>query len=207
MTYLSGSEMLNDVLTMTQDQSAAIRAKALIWLNIAAQKLAVVRPWLFLLKSVSLTPVNNVITKPADYGEFGYINMGTLKSLDSRYRLTPGEQFQVDRSQRGFTLPTGFTEDATTITLHGAGYTSAVTLGYTIEPPAITDSATATVWPAKCRPVFIEALLSAYTKYDMDERFTGQIAISENELSELKSWDNGQKPRTQYSRHGYRRTR
>lgn len=206
MTYLNGSGIITDVLSMTQ-KGATIRPKVLLWLNIAAQKLAVVRPWLFLAKSVTLNPVANVITKPADYGEFSFINLGTVKSLDTRNRLSAGETLQADNSRAGYGYPTGFTEDATTITLHGEGFTAPVTLGYIIEPPVIVDDATATVWPVKCRAVFMEAVLTAYTKYDYDERFTGQIQLGLAELSDLQSWDNGQKPRTQYNRKGYGRTR
>ncbi len=207
MTYLSGTGILDDTTSIIQDNSSAIRVKMLIFCNVVAQKLALVRPWLWLSKSAVVTPVNNIITKPSDYGEFLYLMLGDQKILIPRNKLDAGEVFEADNTNIGIALPTGFTEDATTITLHGAGWTTTATLGYIVEPPPITDSATDTIWPVKCRSVFMKAILDWYYEYDMDERRSTSVQLSQVELSELKKWDNNQKPKTQYSRRGYHRTR
>lgn len=208
MTYLTGAGILNDAVSIITDNSTSTRAKMLVWLNVVAQKLAVVRPWMFLNNgSASLTPVNNVITLPADYGQFQSIAAGTVFFFDCRNQLTPGEAWAMDQSTIGATAPRGYTEGVSAITLHGAAYTGAVTLTYTIEPPAITDTATATAWPAKFRPMFMRAILDYFFEYDMDERSAISYQLSAAELSELKKWDNSMKPRTQRNRHGYRGTR
>jgi hypothetical protein len=206
MTFLTGAGMLDDALSIIQDNSTTMRTKMLRFANVVAQKLAVVRPWLWLNTSVTLVPVNNVITKPANYGAFSYLLFGMSKAFDERNRLDPREAFNADNTQ-GMAYPHGFTEDATTITLHGAGWTDSVTLGYTIEPPAIIDSADSTIWPVKCRPVFMKSILDWYYEYDLDERKTANVQLNMAEISDLKKWDNQQKPKTQNSRHGYHRTR
>ena len=207
MTYLNGSGMLNDALSMIQDNTTTMRTKMLVFINIVAQKLATVRPWLWLTTTATITPVSNVITLPANYGEFKYLNMGTVRTFDERNRLNPGETFQADNTNVGYAYPIGFTEANGTITLHGAGWADPVVLGYVIEPPDITDSATDTIWPVKCRSVFIKSILDWYYEYDMDDRKSGSIQIAAAELSDLKQWDNMQKPKTQNSRHGYHRSR
>lgn len=207
MTFLTGQGMLNDALSIIQDNGTTIRAKMLGYMNMVAQKLATVRTWQFLNTSVSVTPVNNVITKPADFGEISYISGGSAFFFDTRNRLSAGEAVQADRTSAGFNTPVGFTEDNTTITLHGATATGDLVLGYVIEPPAIADSSAVTVWPAKCRSVFARAILDWYYEYDMDERKAVNVPIAASELSELKKWDNSQKPKTQNSRRGYMRSR
>ena len=94
MTYLNGSGMLNDALSMIQDNTTTMRTKMLVFINIVAQKLATVRPWLWLTTTATITPVSNVITLPANYGEFKYLNMGTVRTFDERNRLNPGETFR-----------------------------------------------------------------------------------------------------------------
>lgn len=207
MTFLNGSGIVDDALSIIQDNGTTMRIKFLRFANVVAQKLATVRPWLWLNATATITPVNNVITKPANYGEFSYIRLGAAMIFDNRKRLNPGETFQADNTNIGFAYPVGFTEESGTITLHGAGWTDSVTLGYVIEPPAITDTVTDTAWPVKCRSVFMKAILDWYYEYDMDERKAVNVQLGAAELSELKKWDNGQKPRTLNNRRGYHRTR
>lgn len=207
MSQLTGAGIINDALSMVQDQSPALRAKMLTWLNIAAQQLATIRPWLWLNSAVTITPVNNAITKPADFGQFKYLNLPTFAVYDDRNRLTPGEAFQADNSNAGYAFPVGFTEESNTITLHGASWSVPTTMGYTVEPSTIADTATATIWPVKCRSYFMRRVLDAYYEYDMDDRKGNSDLNQMQEVKELKGWDNNQKPKTQNSRHGYRRTR
>ena len=206
MTFLTGAGILDDAMSMIQDTGTTVRAKLLRFVNVTAQKLAVVRPWLWLNTSATLTPVNNVIVKPADFGEFRFIRFGNVRAFDNRNRLDEGEAWKADNVV-GAAYPIGFTEDNDNIYLHGAGWADSLILGYTIEPPAIADSADATSWPVKCRPTFIKAVLDHYYEYDMDERKAVNVQLGVAELAELKKWDNGQKPRTQNNRHGYHRSR
>lgn len=207
MSLLNGATILNDAQTMIQDQGVPLRAKMLVWLNVAAQELATMRPWLFLKASVTATPVNNQITKPLNYGEFDYLNLPTMAVFDDRNKLTPGEAFQADNTSVGYAFPIGYTEENTTITLHGASWSVPTTLGYIIEPPAITDDITDTVWPSKARSYFMRRILTMYYEMDMDERKQQSDINDMQEVRELKAWDNNQKPKTQNNRHGYRRTR
>jgi len=210
MTFLTGAEIINDALSIIRNNSTPVRVKMLRWLNVQAQKLAIVRTWTFLGNgSASIVPVDNVLTMPADYGQFQSLQSGTALFLDER-NLLPGEAHILDNSFSGLTTPRGYTEgivevtvgDVTTkhpiITLHGATVTDAVLVSYTIEPPPITDTADSTSWPSPCRALFMRSLLDYFYEYDMDERAG---------VSELKKWDNSRKPKTQSSRHGYRRTK
>lgn len=217
MSFLTGKGMIDDALSIIRNNSTSVRGKMLVWLNITAQKLAVVRPWQFLSNGqTSIVPVNNVLTMPADFGAIQSLRGGTAFLLDCRHLLTPGEAWQLDKTASGFSNPRGYTEGIietvpgtkrATITLHGAGFSNAVTVNYTIEPPTITDSTTATSWPVQCRALFQRCLLDAFYEYDMDERAALSYQLNAAELSELKKWDNSKKPRTQQNRHGYRRTR
>lgn len=222
MTFLTGAGMIDDALSIIRNNSTSVRGKMLRWINIVAQKMAVVRPWTFLANGTAIiTPVNNVLTLPADYGEIESLQAGVIFSFDSRNRLTPGEALRADNGGSGLSRPSGFTEsilavtDPDTgvitrtpiITLHGSGFTDPVAVNYTIEPGDIADSASSTCWPVKCRPLFQRALLDFFYEYDMDERTAISYQLNESELSELKKWDNSQKPKTQNNRHGYRRTR
>ena len=155
MSYLNGAGIINDVMSMVQDNTPTLRAKMLIWVNLSAQQLATVRPWLWLKKSITVTPVNNQITKPLDYGEIDYWNLPTMAVFDDRNNLTPGEAFQADNTSVGYAFPIGYTEENTTLTLHGASWSVPTVFGYIVEPPAIADSIADTVWPTKCRAYFM----------------------------------------------------
>lgn len=222
MQYLTGQGIINDALSLIRNNSSPVRTKMLTWLNVIAQKLAVVRPWEFLNNgSASLTPGNNIITLPADYGEFQSLRAGSSFFLTPKNRLTAGEAWRLDNASTGLSVPRGFTEgtvDVTAgnppvttttpiLTLHGGTYTESVTLTYTKEPPAIADSVVATCWPKKCQPLMMRALLDFFYEYDMDERAALSYQLNAAELSELKKWDNGQKPKTQRDRRGLRGTR
>lgn len=207
MTYLTGAGILDDAMSMIQDNTTGLRTKMLRWLNVAAQQLVTIRTWQFLHSSVSATPVNNAITKPTDYGEFEYLQIPSFSTFDKRNRLTQGEADQADMTGMGYSSPIGYTENNTSIILHGASWSSAVTLGYIIEPPVIADSAASTIWPSKCKAYFMRYLMTAFYEYDFDERAAINIDKFQYELKTLKGWDNNQRPKTQYSRHGYRRTR
>lgn len=220
MTFLTGKVIIDDVLTIIKNNSNPVRTKFLAWLNVTAQKLAIVRTWQFLGNGTAiLTPVNNVLTLPADYGQFQSLRAGTAFFFDARNNLTPGEAYQLDINATGLSAPRGYTEaiiDVTVdlvttktpiITLHGSAYSESVTLSYTIEPPPITDSTDSTVWPSQCRPLMMRALLDFFYEYDMDERAALSQQLNASELSELKKWDNSKKPPTQNNRHGYRGSR
>lgn len=220
MNFLTGQGIIDDALSIIKNNSTPIRTKMLVWLNVAAQKLAVARPWEFLNNgSATLTPVNNVLYMPADFGRFQSLRAGTAFFFDSRNKLTPGEAFQLDAAIVGMSVPRGYTEGfegvtvgpVTTrtpiITLHGAGYSDTVTVNYIIEPPTIADSTAATCWPVQCRALFQRFLLDGFYEYDMDERAVTSLQLNAGELYELKKWDNTQKPRTQKNPHGYRGSR
>jgi hypothetical protein len=221
MTFLTGAGIIDDAMSIIRNNSTSVRLKMLRWTNIVAQKLAVVRPWTFLGNGTAIiTPVSNVLSLPADYGEIVTLQASGVFTLDCRHRLTPGEAQRADNAATGLSRPYGFTESIVSatdgqgvitrtpkITLHGYGFTDPVTVNYTIEPGAIADSAILTCWPTKCRPIFQRALIDGFYEYDMDERAALSYQLNAAELSELKKWDNSQKPRTQNSRHGYRRTR
>lgn len=222
MTFLTGAGIINDALSIIKNNSTPIRTKMLLWLNIQAQKLAVVRPWVFLSNgTATIVPVNNVLTMPADFGEIQSLSGGVAFFMDPRNLLNDGEAFRLDNAFSGLSAPRGYTEGITEttagnppvttksaiITLHGGAYSEAVTVKYTIEPPAIADTTSSTSWPSPCRALFQRCLLDAFYEYDMDERAALSYQLNAAELSELKKWDNSRKPRTQYNRHGYRRTR
>lgn len=205
-TGLTGKQILDDVFATVQGGGAAVRAKALVWLNVAASKLPAVRPWLFLNTRATLTPVNNIIAVPSGFGEFQELTTSNYR-LNTSHRLTEGEAWHIDRAISAYAFPQGFTERTGQIVLHGGVGNDPVTLFYAIEPPPITDDETATVWPSKCRAFFLRCLLDFFYEFDMDERRAMSYQIQNQELLDLKKWDNSLKPKTQPNRHGYRRTR
>jgi len=211
MTFLTGKGMIDDALSLIRNNSTSVRGKMELWLNIMAQKLAVVRPWTFLGNgSAVVTPSDNALLMPDDYGQFQSLRAGTALFFDGRNRLTPGE---IVQGCRGFaeeirsTDTDGVTTRKTYIVLYGGAVSDDVTVSYTIEPQLITDSVNETCWPVNCRPLFMRALLDFFYEYDMDERSALSYQLGSAELSDLKAWDNSMKPKTQRNSHGYRGSR
>ena len=97
------------------------------------------------------------------------------------------------------------TSRSRTITLHGANITTPVTLAYSIEPAAFTDTTSQTAWPGQCLPLFQRGLLDGFYEYDMDERAANSYQLNAAELSRLKKWDNLFRPKGQLDVRGYTR--
>jgi hypothetical protein len=225
MAFLTGAGIIGDALSIIRNDSTPIRTKMLTWLNILAQKLVVARPtgWTFLENgTASLTPVSNVLTLPADYGQLKSLQAGTSFFFDNRNRLTDAEAYKADAGAYGMSAPVGFTEsidDVVTvvgppevtakryiITFHGATCSVAVTVNYKINPADFTDSTTETAWPPVCRPILMRGLLDAFYEYDMDERAALSYQLDASDLAALISYDNLRKPRTLPDSRGLRRT-
>jgi hypothetical protein len=85
--------------------------------------------------------------------------------------------------------------------------TTARSWQFPVNSPAIEDTEEALSWPPECQPMFIRSLLDFFYEYDMDERQAMSYQLNQVELGELKKWDNRQKPRQRYERHGYRGAR
>jgi hypothetical protein len=227
MSFLTGAGIITDAVSILRksNDSTALRAQLLGWLNILASKLIVARPtgWTFFENgSASITPSSNVLTMPADYGSLKSLQAGTSFCFNETNRLTETEAWQRDNSSTGLSIPSGFTEsvaDVVTavgppevtakryqITLHGAGFTEAVTVHYKILPADFTDATTETAWPPQCRAVLMRGLLNCFYEYDIDERASLSYQLDAQLLAELKQYDNLRKPRSQSDRRGLRRT-
>lgn len=216
MTFLTGKGIIDDVMTIIKNNSTPVRGKMLSWLNITAQKLAVERAWQFLNNgTATLTPADNVLTLPADFGQLKSLQGGDDFFLTSVNKLSDEEAWRQNANEtiRGYTeslvdiTDGGVTTRTPLVTLTGTNYTGDVIVKYTIEPPVFCDTTVATVWPTQCRALFMRSLLDFFYEYDMDERAVASYQINAGELSALKTWDNRQKPKPQPSRHGYTRGR
>ena len=229
MDFLTGAGIIDDALSTIKNNSTSVRGKMLVWLNVLAQKLVTARPigWTFFQNgTATVTPADNILTMPADYGQLKSLIGGTSFFFDKRNILTDAEAWRMDSATTGLSSPRGYTEaiaevtiSATPpdvgmftvkryqITLHGAGFSGDVTVNYEISPPDFVDDANvATPWPSVCRPLLMRGLLDGFYEYDMDERGTMSYQLNQMLLDDLKSWDNMRRPKSQSDSRGLRRT-
>lgn len=205
MAFLTTASVLDTTQTMISDQTAAMRARMLSWLNLIMQMVVnEPREWEFLKKSAALPITANVITLPADYSDFESLTVGAY-FFTPRYMLTAAEEFQVTAD--GGTVPTGFVinEKTGTLTiLPGTAETSA-TLAYKAGMPATdyTDGATATIFPAEFKPLFVRYLLTARNEFDEEDQLPISLKLSSGDMKTMKTLDNKRKAIPALNSHGY----
>lgn len=203
MTYLNAAGVLNNVLSLVQDNSAALRAKMLIWLNKISQELAIAREWKCLEKTATITIVSNQVLLPSDYQSFTYLKSVEDSNeyfLTERHRLTEEEAYNLTDSNATSPIPLGFLEDATHLTLY-PGASGSPELKYVQELTDYSDDATDMAWPKQFGNAIERKILNLYYEYDMDERAQLSFALDKKDLATLKAWDNRHRPvpaRTNY---------
>ena len=176
MSYVTTKGILDDVQTLISDNSAALRARMLTWLNNIFQRTAIAFPWNCLLKTASISVTTNAITLPADFREVDSIVVGTVT-------LTTDDEV-VDKDgylwSGGGTTPIGYTIVGSTLTFVPGTAASTVSLRYIQEVPAYADGTSATLFTQKFSPLFQRGLLDIYYEYDADERIAGKVDIPLN---------------------------
>jgi len=206
MAYLTTDGVLDLALGKQHDTSSALRVKALAWLNEALQHLYLERDWLCLYATATLTASNGTITKPADYGRFRYAQStasGGEFYCDNRNRLTDLEAYLLADPNDAAPVPSGFSEDATSI-YFVPGVTGDVVLGYVKTVPTYADNET-TIFEEKFKNVLSRAIQAQVYEYENDPRAMASLQLDGVLLSQIKTEENRQKPitkRTKYLR-GY----
>lgn len=187
-------QILDQAMSMVTDNSAAARAKMLVWVNAGMQEIAKLRPWRFLCKSATLPLVDGYSVWPADFGEALSWTVGTacilpndrLSDSDAAASLYGGEYgYRVDDNNTGFTI-----------------YPSAdsCVLSYRVAVPTYADDSTATVFPTAMLNVLSRFAVTRFYEYDYDERYAGSMQLQMMCLKEAKKWDNRQQPRPRADR-------
>lgn len=64
--YLTGAGLIDDAMSIIRNNSPTVRAKMLRWLNVAAQKLAVVRSWQFPVNGPDITDSTTPLDWPPE---------------------------------------------------------------------------------------------------------------------------------------------
>lgn len=204
-TMLTTNGILDDALSLIQDNSTSQRSKMLSWLNVCLQRLATERPWKFLEKTTTLTVSSNMIAKPSDFAKFAYAKKGSDWMLLENDRLTDEEAFAQGTTTATNPVAKGFTENDTSILFH-PGAAGDVELKYIREIPAYADQSS-TIVPIQFGPLLKRACLDYYYEYDMDERMASSFQFEASEMLRLKKWDNSQRAVQKRTQEGYLRGR
>ena len=197
--------VLHDALSLQQDTSAAMRAKALRWFNVVAQKLAAEREWECLKTSVALPVTDHAVLLPEDFGQFEYAQSTATGSeffLGRRHILTAAEfsRYQVGDS----TVPQGIFFTATNAIFRPGTTAETVDFRYHRLIGDYADNAD-TPWPIIFRPLFMRAVTDFVYEYDADERVAMSYRLSADDLARIKVWDGRLKPKPKFD--GYLRGR
>lgn len=198
---LTTKAVLDRVFTRIKDNSGALRAKMLGWLDSAMRSAWVERRWVFLDTSATLTLTSSVITLPANFGDETFINVNGQYALTTADHLSPTEAMKAD--SRGGEVY-GYTKTGTAITLHPAT-TGSVVLYYTAKVPdaGYSDDTTETIFPMEFLPLFERSLLAAFYEYDVDaDRLPVGIQLDAEQLKKLKKLDNSRRPLPQLNSGG-----
>lgn len=196
---LTTNAILDLALSKQHDTSAALRAKALAWLNESIAALATERDWQFMEATTSLVITANTLLKPADYLRLRYIKNDDTANLfffANRHRLTDEEAFEQTSDD---TTPSGFTETAVNIIFH-PGATGTVELGYIRTIPDYADNVT-TILPEKFKNLLARAVLSMIYEYEENSRAIPSLQFDRVELDRLKRDENRANPVTKRSKY------
>lgn len=194
MTYLTFSKILDTALSLIQDNSTPMRSKMGAWLNVLCIKTLNIRDWNCLIKeSAETTIVDNLALLPTDFGSVVSIRQNFDQG---NFFFTPLNQLTDKEVYRDSSdtitldaLPIGYQLTPTSISF----YPSATGSIYLVYNPTITgtyEDGDTTIFPVQFLPLFIRGCLDFYYEYDMDERAALSYTINNNELKEVKIWDN-----------------
>lgn len=196
---LTTNAVLDLALSKQHDTSAALREKALAWLNEAICQLAQERDWTCMQATASLTIASNTILKPADYLRLRYVKNSDTANLfffAERHRLTDEEAFEQGSDG---TTPAGFTETAANIIFH-PGATGTIELGYIRTIPNYADNVT-TILDGKFKNLLARSVLSMIYEYEENSRALPSLQFDMVELTRLKIEENHSHPVTKRSKY------
>lgn len=198
---LTTTALLDSMMLAIQDNSATMRARALSWLNDALQGLAIERDWLCLRTTVSLPVSDRSITKPADYNRLVELRAnGAAWVLTSQHHLSDSLYYGLTPVSGVYDSPSGWVEDATTITMLNTPAASDVLLTYIPTLGTYAEGATIP-FPVSYSNYLQRALLTTYYEFDMDERYAFSAQQRAMELKQLKHMENQlMLPRAAYTR-------
>ena len=166
MSFINTTGILNDVQTMIQDNSPALRAKMMTWLNNIMIRLGNEFPWRCLLETATIAVASNAITLPTNFLEVDSITAGSIY-FTNEDEVTLSNAFLW---AAGGTVPIGYTIINGVLTFVPGTAAASVLLNYLQEPPSYTDSSSPTIYTDKFLPLIERTLLSAYYEFDADER-------------------------------------
>lgn len=196
MIYLTPDRVLDDTLTMIQDNSTTLRVKLLAWFNLLAYKVMNERRWYSLQKKVtSQTITTNAVTLPSDFESLVYVT-GLNFFFDTNQELTDEDIFLSSQGGTSISsIPVGYGISGSTLTFYPDTSDTTCDIKYN---PYITssyqDNTTATIFPVQFLPLFVRTLVSMYDEFDSDERTPLSISLNPQELSNVKKWDNQFQP-------------
>lgn len=166
MSFTNTKAIMDSVQTMIQDNSPALRAKMLTWLNNILKRLAPEFPWRCLVKSSVIGVAGNVLALPADYQEMDSLKIaGMYFTVDDEMTLSNAFLWAA-----GGAIPIGYLITGQTLTLVPGVPDGNAELVYLQEVPSYTDSAASILFPSKFQPLLERTLLSTYYEFDADPR-------------------------------------
>lgn len=204
MVYCNVKDILDSALNKVQDSSTGLRGKALAWLNeIVSDIAAQPREWKFLQVSTTLSVTTDTITLPTDFNELIYIKVGDyFFTKDSQLTWEEADAY----TSTSDTTPVGFTLLGNTITFIPGTNESTCTFVYEkMLTAGLTDDTSNTVFPRIFRNLLITGVRMHYYDYDKDGRYSKEVVLYQNEMYNVKAWDNKLKTIPQFEGHGYLR--
>lgn len=188
---LNTGKVATSVLSLIQDNSTALRAKVIIWINMGLRALVTERTWLCMEKvSSTLSPVDGLYTLPTDFSKLLLITGPTFFLAES-HRLIKSEVASITLvGQSG--EPVGFTQTVTTLKLIPLSDVD-ITIDYEVSLSDYGDDQD-TIFTNEFISVIERSIINFYYEYDMDERFGKSFRLDKELLKKLKIWDNLQQP-------------
>ena len=204
---INTESILNDAISQIADQSTAMRAKLLIWLNNVMQDVAgakVKKPWKWLVEELTdQTLSGNAIARPSDYKYLYSVKSGSDWILTQKHIMTEDEIFTYTDTTATNPTPIGYDETSMEIVFY-PGATGTCDLKYIKEVPEYSDSPSDTIFPLYMKNVLIQGTLAVYYDYDEDVRASKAAGQYGYLLGKAMKEDNISNPiYAPYNRRGY----
>jgi hypothetical protein len=209
MLYLNTADILDKAQSFLADTSAPLRAKMLVWLNLAMQSvLNEPRQWNFLqTKTSGITITASKATLPADFGELFNVTLGTEYFFEPENELTAEEAFSVNDLTD--TEPFGFVYVTETAVrkIQFIPATTEATCDITYEPvlplAGYEDVGTDTLFPIEFTNLFVRMVLTNRNEMDVEDQLSFSATFDEKEMRKLKALDNKRQAKPKNNKHGY----
>lgn len=206
MVFLTTADTLDAILARIPDNTAAMRARCLGWLN-SCMRDVIHSPtnWEWLkTTTTALSLTAAAASLPVDFGKLigAQVTNGTTK-----YLFTAADEYDLTEAflalEAGGTTPTGFMLDNNKITFFPTA-TGTVTLTYDPGMNAdYTDGAGATLFPYEFKNLFIRTVTSIYYEYVKDEGVVISLGLDAEELKKMKRLNNARRATPKINTSGY----